>query len=526
MSQTVLFRPDSYFIRLFNVKAPTVCGRYFVKVFTDGQSIGAENFPTVVVKCDLDPAYISGRVMNGTRGMYAEPVNVSGRVIAEGTTRQGRTVTAQAYFNASANGAYTIYGLAAGTYTLNASADGFTPLEVTGRVTVSTGQSLEGVDIYLHPSATVSGLITSKCVSGPVPWGIVSNSSLITIELSDYSGGLVASVTGRTDPLLSYYHFMLNGSAELDGHVPQDYADYVSGFAFGDYVVNARVNGYYQKDVVRVHVFDYSREIVVTLDLWGSGSFYVTVHFRYSEGGDFASVPNGGILRVSVYAADGTLGGSYGTLVGAGNSTGSVLVGVSGSRGVYGPPTGVYVIQASFPGYVQTTLVQAAIGGGCTVTSLSYDLVRAGSLLIVLRSVNWQTPPLEVAWLYPNAPVRFELIGSTGVVYTANGRQLKGTAVTIVNVTGLLPDRYLLRAYTVGYIQAREYTVVVSLGSVSDMKMDLLTGTRINLILTFRTEGLIAPIDTYPYKWMQPPVRIEVYDTHGILVAANATRYP
>ncbi len=83
-----------------------------------------------------------------------------------------------------------------------------------------------------------------------------------------------------------------------------------------------------------------------------------------------------------------------------------------------------------------------------------------------------------------------------------------------------------MRAYTVGYLQAREYTVVVSLGSISDMKMDLLTGTRINLILTFRTEGLIAPIDTTPYKWMQPPVRIELYDTHGILVAANATRIP
>ncbi len=119
------------------------------------------------------------------------------------------------------------------------------------------------------------------------------------------------------------------------------------------------------------------------------------------------------------------------------------------------------------------------------MVSLSYDLVRAGSLLIALRSVNWQTPPLEVAWLYPNAPIRFELIGSAGVLYTANGRQ-NGTGtvtyykngtrtVNFVNVTGLLPDRYLLRAYTVGYLQAREYTVVVSLGSASDMMMDLLT---------------------------------------------------
>jgi ABC-type Fe3+/spermidine/putrescine transport system ATPase subunit len=55
----------SHAVRMFNIKAPEMCGRYFLKVFIDGESIGSEDFPTVVVKGDIDPAYISGRVLYG-----------------------------------------------------------------------------------------------------------------------------------------------------------------------------------------------------------------------------------------------------------------------------------------------------------------------------------------------------------------------------------------------------------------------------------------------------------------------------
>ena len=146
---TSYIAPGNYTVRLFNVQAPEVCGRYFVKVFIDGKSIGAENFPTIVVKGGLYPAYISGRVLNADNGQYGEPVGVSGKVVAEGKTALGEAIQAQAYFNASANGAYIIYGLAAGTYNLTASAAGFVPETLNRTVSVDAGQSLEGVDIYV-----------------------------------------------------------------------------------------------------------------------------------------------------------------------------------------------------------------------------------------------------------------------------------------------------------------------------------------------------------------------------------------
>ncbi len=97
----------SHFIRVFNVTAPGIVGRYFFKIFTDGASIGARNFPTVVVSADINPAYISGTVLDGSRDLsrYGRPIQLGsfqgGRVIAEGFTPQGRKVVAQAFFNAS-----------------------------------------------------------------------------------------------------------------------------------------------------------------------------------------------------------------------------------------------------------------------------------------------------------------------------------------------------------------------------------------------------------------------------------------
>jgi len=52
-------------IRVFNVTAPSIVGQYFFKVFTDGVSIGAKNFPALVVSADINPAYISGTVLDG-----------------------------------------------------------------------------------------------------------------------------------------------------------------------------------------------------------------------------------------------------------------------------------------------------------------------------------------------------------------------------------------------------------------------------------------------------------------------------
>ena len=509
--------PGSYTVRLFNVQAPEVCGRYFVKVFIDGESIGAENFPTIVVKGGLYPAYISGRVLNANIGQYGPPVGVSGKVVAEGKTALGEAIQAQAYFNASANGAYTIYGLAAGTYNLTASAAGFVPETLNRTVSVDAGQSLEGVDIYVYPSATISGTICSKCGVGAIPWGSAA-SHRISMELLDsnlQSIGFLATNATNVDPSQPYYPFSFNGAIELDGHVPQDRADYVSGLTVGDYYLQAYVNGYLQRDVVAVHVYEYSRIISVPFDLWRSSQFNVTVHFK-DAGGSVSPTPQNGMLLLEAFGLDGGIEG-YNTTSVPENSTSWTMM-ITGKNN--GLPSGTYFIEASFPGYSQAFFPQATLGGGCSTTNLSFDMVRSGLLYVTLRSVNWQTPPLSVPWGYPCATIRIEAIGSQQVYSgtTWQGNAIVGNkilvGVTFANITDLPPDTYLIRAYTVGYVQTKDYQVSMSFGGMSDIQIDLVEATRLNVALTFRKEGLVAPIDTYArYNSKQVPVRIEVYDS-------------
>jgi len=513
----------AYAVRMFNMRAPDICGRYFMKVFIDGESIGWENFPTVVVKASLDPSYVSGRVLNGDPADYGLPVDTSGRVVAEGKTASGRIVKGQAYFNASAGGAYTLYGLAAGTYNLTASASGFVPTTMDGTVSVLAGQSLEGVDIYVYPSATISGTVYSKCDSRLVPWGYNSSGREprpITIEILDSDLNSIAVLANRTnyDPSSAYYQFSFNGSTGLDGLVPQDYASYVSGLEPGDYYLEAHVSGYFQRDVIAVHVYEHTRSVSVPFDLWRTGWFEVTVFFTDYEAGPPSPVPESGQLKVAAYSLDGTLWGSNTTLVPEGSASWAIAIA--------GLPSGTYIIQASFSEYVQTALPRATVGEGCSPTTLGLRMVKGGALEVVLRSVDWQTPPQEVPWAYPDAAIRLEVIDSQGEVHAVTASQEAEAAETIANVTGLPADKYLVRVYTPGYIQTKDYFASVSLGSVSDIILYLVEATRIEVTLTFKTQGRTAPIDTYPYDPEQVPARIEFYDSMGVLAGASVTYVP
>jgi hypothetical protein len=178
-------KTGTHFLRMFNVQAPLICGRYFFKVFvqtsslTPPTSIGSGNFPTVVVSASLNPAFIAGRLLACQRGYYyrygfGEPIAVPGKVVVDGTTYLGTRVTGIAYVNASLQSNYTVYGLEAGTYNITASADGYPSVTLDRLVNVREGQSLEGIDIYLCRGANISGIVWSKCELAPVQWGNIT----------------------------------------------------------------------------------------------------------------------------------------------------------------------------------------------------------------------------------------------------------------------------------------------------------------------------------------------------------------
>jgi hypothetical protein len=558
----------NYTIRIFDVKAPSVAGLYFFKIFyrklgsLNYTSIGARKFPAVVVKADLNPAYISGQVLIGCStycgGYYwGKPINKSGKVVATGITPQGRTVKAQAYFNSTYNGFYILYGLAPGTYNLTAQASGFPPVTLAKPVSVAAGQSLEGVNIHVCPAPTISGTIWSKCGAGLVPWGLTYDltgtpkNRTITIELVDSAGNVVApeplplKPTGSTTPTETSYKFTLGEGVEYDGHVPQGDADYVSGIKPGDYFIKAYVNGYVQTETVTVHVDNRTSAVDVSFDLRKSSWFQVTIYFRSYARGPPAPTSRDHYLVLEAYDLVGTLKGWNITLVPAGSVSCTLeltgFLGLFFFRGIrdYGLEAGTYYLKAFMAGYIQPEPLQASIVLCGSPTFLSFELVKGGTINMTLNSVNWQDPPMLINWAHPGKNITLYITDLNGEDYGyVRVKQKDGTASVSLSCYGLdyyaltgtmlgyymglhdiaLPtNTYFIRAYTYGYVQTQIALVSVAAGHVSNIKLDLMKGAMINVTLNFKTEGMYAPI-----TGAEPiPVRVEVYDWRGKLAGAS-----
>ena len=295
--------PGLYHIRLFQIRAPFTAGLYHFKIYVDGQSIGAGNFPIMIVKSSLEAAYVTGLVK--LRDLEP-PILVSGRVTATGVTAQDRYAEAVAYFcpldlerteNGDSYYRYWLFGLPAGTFELTASASGF--LKASSRIMVDAGQSLTMPDIELTKGIVVHAKIWSKDEKGPIPWGNLwqppygTNDPSLAIDdegphrdilvrlIDQYDESLgywasddtdspfgppwsTATIDGKhsysslilkpsTVPSDSSYTVNLTDSRELpsikmDGHVPADAADFVEGIGAGAYKLEFQVTGYVMKE--------------------------------------------------------------------------------------------------------------------------------------------------------------------------------------------------------------------------------------------------------------------------------------
>lgn len=464
--------PGNHTIRLFNVVAPGVVGRYFFKVFTNGTSIGVKNFPSVVVSADPNPAYISGWIKYGGKNQssfYNHPLNEllkgteGGRVCAKGVTDDGRSVEGQAFFNSTSSN-YTLYGLAPGRYTLNATAAGYSVVELSN-VKLKMGQSLEGVDILLEHSPVLSVVVLSRKMKRPEPWGFVYDVGAVarprkmTFELLDNANLTVTARNQTLDALANYAIYTYNGSRDLDGHIPQEAAGYVNGITPGTYYVRIWVNNYVQPNLLEgvigsdyIVVFRRNEENRrMDLSLEKSGILKVTVHFTNSTQRSLmesAIGSSGGRLWVEAYDVYGTRWAMNYTFVGPWTRNASVeLTGfLSGRRNYfsedytrndYGVPSGTYTIFAFFirsdSRYsavqrisrinTKTTVRYMAIGGtfayqlypqwpvehqvtiGDERSETSLYLLLQGGLNVTVFSTTAQKPFSPMKWKYWNSDV-------------------------------------------------------------------------------------------------------------------------
>jgi len=531
------------YVRLFQVTSPSIAGRYFFKTFINGTTTGAKNFPTVVVKASRDPAYISGvlRDMGNTNASLAgQPISIpngtGARILATGRDYLGRSVAAQAFINYAAKGNYTLFGVAPGTYNLTAYAAGYIPTTKPTVVSVLAAQSLEGVDIYMKRSVNVTGTVLSVSSDGlPIEWK-AANRTAVRVQVLTLDGAVVASTPAPFSPFphieneSTTFPFWVQWQVGWDGRIPQSYADYTSGLAAGDYLLLASVNSYIQFDESRIHVGNDTTLVRSEVRLIRTGSFFVTVHFlNLTSILKESAVLTNGTLTVQAFDQEGSVGGRGTTHVAHLSSNASVNVPCA---------PGTYHIFARFTGphqgdlYYQTEDLQATIGLGPANVSISLAMVRSGWLNLTLYSVDTEIPALMRSWAYPGAPITLKFIDSIGNVYTTNTTQPENKSFENLTIVGLLTDDYVIIVQTFGYSQRETIHLHVVLGGISDAAVWMVQDPRIDLILVFRTEDLLSPIDsTLPFA--QPinnldstPARVEVFDAYGNFVGANRTYIP
>jgi len=306
-------QPGVYHVRFFNLRAPDVVGLYFFKIYSSTDagahitSIGAGNYPIIMVKGELNPAWVEVTTRTHT---VTVPAYVSGVVTAEGTTPEGRAVKGIAYWGPNEfvgnqptppgppGALYRVYlfGLPAGTYQITSIASGFNPM-VSERFTVDAGQSYH-TQIVIFTSPIVSVTVWSKHGTGAIPWHNLwqlpkgTNDPAappnpagpkrdIFFSLYDSSGGLLGFwgsdwldagfwpnpssvrwiprnnlLPSALDPLATNSHYTLTDNRDLlgnarhmtstnwEGHVPWDTPDYVAGVVQGQYSLEAYVTGY------------------------------------------------------------------------------------------------------------------------------------------------------------------------------------------------------------------------------------------------------------------------------------------
>jgi len=183
-------RHEWYYVRINDVTAPTIAGRYFFKIFMDDAPDASDhappvpdecppqNWPVLLVKGEVDPGIITGTIRYGgwVPTLYGDEAEIPGMVRAVGIADDpytfkstGRPVEARAYFNHTANGHYEIEGVAPGTYDVYASLAGYPEIKIASGVKVLKGQSAH-VDGYLTPGVVIHGQVFSKCGTGEVNW--------------------------------------------------------------------------------------------------------------------------------------------------------------------------------------------------------------------------------------------------------------------------------------------------------------------------------------------------------------------
>jgi len=537
-----------YYIRINQIKAPHIAGRYFFKIFLDSHypvrkqgslptlinsTMPMENWPVLLVKGEVDPAIVSGTVRygdtsNGT--LYGRPLNLPGFVKMVGIAANpytgeliGRGVEARGYFNATSQGHFEVEGVAPGIYDVYASAAGFPEQKVAEKVEIFRGQSFR-LDLYLKVGPQIRGQLFSKNFFGPSAW---PGQLPVTIVIYD-------SNTYDQDSIVTYSPMNLT-------HAP--YSSYVYG--------NTLFSGN------RLLPPNTPKRVAFP---WEGPVGYYTLTSPPTFKDPFGIF--NGVGPAQVWWVDPLSKLDPTTFLG---STASEFVFQFGVKGVYGAPSkfsgmipqvfatwtsslkpGLYYVRAFINGYVQTTndgtrfidytIAIPDTGFGRDVF-VPMDLVRSPNINVTVHfhdlAGTLQTAPIggpdpsrfliveafgrdgtlagfnftKVSAQSSQATISVNGLGLAGPILTADPRAL--IKYSLARYRGLydygLPtDSYTIRVFMRGYIQA-----LPPANSFEDLDQPttatISVGTGLAAISTHMYRGGSINLTLYSVDWQRPP---------------------
>ena len=573
---TLAIEPNLDHVRLLGMKAPAAFGAYYFEIDLDGTAIPQEDWPIIVVKGELNPAYITG-VVEADSGL------TDLKVEAKGTTPEGRSVEGLFYFaedsifdDGTGDYTYWLLGAPEGAYEVTASAidDGYAP-DTSDRFSVAAGQSLHGIDLSLSEGPTVTITVWSKHGRGTLPWGCLwqppygTNDPTtptdqcgdavrqITIYIYDEAGEEVTSDTWNLDPEAVSFSASLTAlesgktytmKAYVTGYVMDDIDAWQRTFTVaGDAMtveMDLRRSNWFQ---ITAHTFEPNNPMTVVYEarneageLKGltayeipAGEFTDAIilegfnHEGDTAGGDtysdYGLEPS--TYEIKMYAADGTPPDPVepGALEG----------------------TGWYYIPAGEP-----TMASIAL---CNSPSMLSFGVESITMTLTLRSVDWEAPAHVRQWTFPGAEIWVDFVNvdtdevaasldptvwgfvqddidpETGLAWIGSPYVLPdgrlsitwtGDNVAVLDAltaetypTHIPPGEYNFVVNTVGYVTRRVFPAWVPAGGSGDIQADLVQGGEISVGVSFTKEGQDVDFNGF--------VRVEVYDQDGNLKGAN-----
>ena len=548
--------------------------------------IPTQNWPVLLVKGEVDPAIIRGTIRYGgwNSSLYGSPLRLPGRVRAVGVADDpyigrstGRRVEAREYFNNTAQGYYEVEGVAPGVYDIYASAAGYPETKIASKVRLLKGQSFQ-IDGYLAPGAVITGEAFSKCGAGEVSW--FYDQSPIKIEIyrsaseaeSSNRDGETKAVTwspygstvkqfqwwGLTEgdyprggrgvdpdgvgPPQSWavsksscsFRFQFGepgkygAPSELDGHVPQVRATWISGLSPATYFLKAFSYGYaqvaldgdtFQHVALTVPSVQYPGDIHVPFDLRLSSIIEKTVHFHALPGTTKETgIETGRYLYAEALDKTGRRVAWRVQYVPAGSMSSKItLHGFLDQRywygwgRNYGLKAGTYRIKTYMYGYVSQADDTVTIGLCGSVTTISNHMHKGVSFDLTVYSKDWETPRNPRPWTWDGETIYVIIRDNQGswLDYTTGTQNRLATYVKIGRYSGrdggtvnydvgnypksFNTGRYRFQVLTYGYVQRNEFSVyAVAQNVTADIALDVAVGANISLTIEFRHENVFS----------------------------------